>query len=188
LAGSSPAEAVANFVRPLQLAASCVTREVLDVHGGYHPAASPHALTLGAEEPARLQGPGELALSVTLHYRIVEAPGARGPWKVSTAGYLYAVDDAEGREVLAYHWHPHGRRDVTAPHLHLGAGAMVGRERLVDAHLPTGRVALEALIRCAIAELDVEPLRSDWHEVLDAAEAGFEAWRTWPNPGARPGT
>jgi hypothetical protein len=186
LAGKSPAEAVTNFARPLQLAASCVTRDVLDLHGGYHPSEAPHALTLGAEEPVRLRGAGELALSVTLHYRIVEASGARGPWKVSTVGYLYALDDAEGREILGYHWHPHGRGEITRPHLHLGAGAMVGREHLPSAHLPTGRVALEALLRCAIADLGVEPLRSDWRDVLDAAEAGFETWRTWPSPEARP--
>jgi hypothetical protein len=43
-------------------------------------------------------------------------------------------------------------------------------------------VALESLLRCAIAELGVEPLREDWREVLDASERHFEEWRTWPSP------
>lgn len=77
MAGRSPAEAVANFLAPLQRAVSCVTPAVLDVHGGYHVAEAPHALTLGVEAPVRMRGPGELALRVTHHYRIVEAEGAR---------------------------------------------------------------------------------------------------------------
>ena len=182
MAGRSPAEAVANFLAPLQRAVSCVTPAVLDVHGGYHVAEAPHALTLGVEAPVQMRGPGELALRVTHHYRIIEAEGARGPWKASSVGYLYALDDAQSREVLAYHWHPEGRGGKAHPHLHLGEGALIGHERLKGAHLATGRVALESLLRCAIAELGVEPLREDWREVLDASERRFEEWRTWPSP------
>jgi hypothetical protein len=58
----------------------------------------------------------------------------------------------------------------------------MGHERLKGAHLATGRVALESLLRCAIAELGVEPLREDWRKVLDASERRFEEWRTWPSP------
>jgi hypothetical protein len=61
-------------------------------------------------------------------YAIVRAEGERGPWKVRTEAYYYALHDPDARELVAYHWHPDvpgpdaGRR----PHLHLGAGAEVG--------------------------------------------------------------
>ncbi len=181
MAGRNPAEAVANFIEPLQRAVSCVTPAVLNVHGGYHLADVPHVVTLGDGEPVRLRGP--LALRATQHYRIVKASGEHGPYKISTAGYLYALDDEQGREVLAYHWHPEGRGEEARPHLHLGDGAAVGHERIACAHLPTERISLEALLRCAIADLGVEPLRSDWRDVLDRTQAIFETWRTWPAPG-----
>ena len=66
--------------------------------------------------------------------------------------------------ILAYHWHPVGVSPVTAPHLHLGGQLMdvdVGK-----AHLPTGVVSLQAVLRLAIADLGVAPLRDEWREVL----------------------
>jgi hypothetical protein len=180
LAGHSPAEAVASFLAPLQRAVSCVSPAVLNVRGGYAPAETPHAVTLAGGRRAALKGDSGLALRATLHYRIVEADGERGPYKVSTVGYLYALDDADGREILAYHWHPSGRSDEARPHLHLGAGAEVGHTGVASAHLPTERIALEGLLRCAISDMRAEPLRDDWRRVLDEAQAAFETWRTWP--------
>lgn len=154
---------------------------MLDVHGGYHVTDAPHSLTLGSDEPVRLPGGGGLRLSISHHYRVVKAEGRRGPWKVSSAAYLYALDDGDGHELLAYHWHPEWRSAIARPHLHLGAGAMVGHKGVAEAHLETGRVAIESLLRCAIAELGAEPLRDDWRQVLDDAQAAFEKWRTWPS-------
>jgi hypothetical protein len=82
--------------------------------------------------------------------------------------------------VFSYQWHPGGRSPVTWPHLHLGAGAEVGRTELASAHLPTGRVSIEEVLRLAITELGVEPLRDDWREVLERTQAAYETWRTWP--------
>jgi hypothetical protein len=36
----------------------------------------------------------------------------------------------------------------------------------------------------AITEFDAKPRRTDWQEVLDRTQAGYEAWRTWPSPRA----
>jgi hypothetical protein len=186
LAGSTPYEAVSNFIAPLRLAVSCVTQDVLQPHGGYHLSTRPHALTLGAPEPARLKGPVQFGLTITQHYKIVETgtematveiPRDRR-YKVRTASYLYALEDADGREVLAYHWHPD--KKVMHPHLHLGHGAEVGHRLCAEAHLPTERIALEALLRCAIEDLCVEPQRQDWEKVLHKTQTDFESWRTWP--------
>lgn len=150
MAGRTPHDAFQNFIQPLQRSLSCVTGTVLFVReGGYHPRDEPYALTIGA--PVRIGGPHgtHFGLSVDQQYRLVEYEGPRGPWKVSTIAYEYALlTDVDGDEIVAYHWHPRGRSPITTPHLHVAAGAGVARRDVRDAHLPTGRIALEgALIR-----------------------------------------
>jgi hypothetical protein len=141
-----------------------------------NPAGPAHLLYVNRGEAVPLRGRHRLSLRVAMRYRIVRAEGARGPWKIATAGYEYAIDDQEGREVLAYHW----QAGVAPPypHLHLGAGAGVAA-LLRKRHLPTGRVALEAVLRLLLTELGVEPLRRDWRAVLERGERRFAAWRTW---------
>jgi hypothetical protein len=53
---------------------------------------------------------------------------------------------------------------------------------LQGAHVPTGRIALEELLRMAIAEFGARPRRKDWEQVLERTQAGYEDWRTWPAP------
>ena len=64
------------------------------------------------------------------------------------------------------------------PHLHVtsqaGTAAITRKQ-----HIPTGRVSLESVVRFAIAELGVRPIRDDWGRVLDAGQAAFDARRTW---------
>jgi hypothetical protein len=181
MAGKTAKEAVDNFLQPLQRAVSCVTRTVLLAGGGYYPRTSPHVVTLGDGGPVRLSADSHLSLSVTHHYRVVEdSEPHRGPWKVSSSGYLYSLEDGDGREIISYHWHPTERSRITSPHLHLGAGAKVGYSHLVTAHLPTGRIALEQILRLAITELDVQPLRADWEQILNSTQQAYEEWRTWP--------
>ena len=57
---------------------------------------------------------------------------------IETAGYHYAFETPEGKELLVYHWHPGTPTPI--PHLHLGSGALVGRPELAKAHIPTGEV------------------------------------------------
>jgi hypothetical protein len=96
-------------------------------------------------------------------------------YKVTTLSYLYTLFDANGREVLGYHWQPEEK--VAHPHLHVGPGAEARRlSRKV--HLPTGRIALEALLRCAIEDLGVDRERDDWDKVLAKSQADFEQHRT----------
>jgi hypothetical protein len=179
LAGKSPAEAVTNFIDPLRRALTCVTQAVLTVGGGYYPSEKPHGATVNDGLPVPLKGEGGLSLIAMLQYRVVEATGERGPWKVSTVAYNYEFvrqsEDGEER-ILAYHWHPDGGSSVKGPHLHVLDPAGPLRK----AHLPTGRVALEEVLRVAISELGVKWLRSDWRRVLNKSQKAFEDWRTWP--------
>jgi hypothetical protein len=180
LAGRSPAEAVNAFLEPLQQTLSCVSRAVLDVAGGYWVAAEPHGLTINGGLPAPLRSNHGLGLIVQQQYRIVEAEGDLGPWRISTAAYAYEITMADESRYLAHHWHPAARSPITTPHLHLGGAGATDDPALHSAHIPTGRVALEEVIRMLIAELGVEPLRDDWHEVLYRNTVAFERWRTWP--------
>lgn len=173
MAGNTPSEAVNNFLGPLQLAISCVTRTVVSVSGGYHPRPDPHVATIGNGGPVPLSGDSNISLVLRHHYRIVEDSRPRGPWKVSTAGYYYILcESSSSKEILGYHWHP----DVepSFPHLHLEAGARVGREEFAKAHLPTGRVALEDVLRLAINGFGIKPLREDWSDILDSTQTKFE--------------
>ncbi len=79
--------------------------------------------------------------------------------------------------IIAFHWHPAERFEVRHPHL--DRGAKEGREDLHRTHIPTGRVALEDVIRFAIMELGVEPKRADWERVLSDAQEAYRRERTW---------
>ena len=125
-------------------------------------------MTFGRGDPVRLGRDRRLHLSLRHRYDIVPAEGQPSAWSVRTAGYLYEVLDDTRQRVLAYHWHPVGHSQVTYPHLNIG-----GRTApfdLTKAHLLAGPVTLVALIRMLITELDVEPLRLDWRDVLDQVE------------------
>ena len=116
---------------------------------------------------------GALYLSVDQQYRLVEAEGPPGPWKVSTRGYRYQLQADGGHELAAWHWHPFGRSREHRPHLHVGDGTLVGT------HLPSGRVGVEAIFRLLLVELDARPRRPDWVHVLDEVDEAFRTWRTW---------
>jgi hypothetical protein len=103
-------------------------------------------------------------LTVALHFRITEETGTRRGYRVTTTAYYYALLDAGEKEIIAYHWHPHG--DVAFPHLHICSGAKVGRVEMRNAHIPTGRIALEDLLRMTITEFGVVTRRDDWPEIL----------------------
>lgn len=163
--GRNPYGAVQDLRSSLQRSISCVTPSVVVVQSakGYA-VGSMHALVLGSPEPARLPGSG-VALSIRVYARVAERV-REAPWRADLASYFYTLRDLEGQEVVAYHWHPESRSPMTFPHLHLGAGARVGREELQKVHLPTGRVELEDVLLMTIREFGVKPRRDDWREIL----------------------
>ncbi len=116
--------------------------------------------------PVALAGPSRLMLRLQQYYRIDETESSGAPWRVEVIQYFYTVHDADEREVLLYHFHPRGSSSVTTPHLHLGQGTQVARVEVRNAHLPTGDVSLNAIIRVLIEEMGVNPRRSDWEFIL----------------------
>ena len=109
-----------------------------------------------------MRGPARISLSVDAEYRVVQSTDDVENWEVQTAGYIYSLKDGDHRDIIAYHWHPARHSHVVVPHLHLYAGAMVGRPELTRAHLPTGLINLADLLRLAVADFQVRPRRSDW--------------------------
>jgi hypothetical protein len=98
-------------------------------------------------------------------YRVEETEGERGPWKVSTLAYYHSLGDEAGREIVAYQWHPE-QVSIDFPQLHIGTGVGASLGSVHKYHFPTGRGSLEDVLRLAIREFQVEPVRADWEEVL----------------------
>jgi hypothetical protein len=116
-----------------------------------------------------------LTVTVRHFYALVSASAGdrRSRWQIRATAYFYTLDDVDGREVLAYHWHPTGRSSVTRPHLHLSAGAGTLRDELQWAHLGTGFVTPVALLALLLESFAVRPRRPDWATVLEAADAAL---------------
>lgn len=180
MAGRTPRKAVENFLRPIQLALSCVTDAQI-ARSGNDSITTEHVLVVAGGEPivlARTSG-SALQARILQKYRIVRAEGQRGPWKVKTTAYFYTLEDRDGREIISYQWHPTGKGALPYPHLHLGDAAEVVRAELQGAHIPTGRLSLEQFLRFAIETFRVRPRRHDWRDVLFGTRRRFEQWRTW---------
>ena len=176
--GRDPAEATHAFVEVLQRAVSCICNAVF-ITSGYHERTEPHAVTLNRGEPVRLQGHLRLSFSATIHFSHLMVPGQPGPWQVSLAGYRYALEATDGRELISFHWHPRAPGEINSPHLHLGAAALIGQDALGKAHIPTGIVRLEDVLWLAIDEFAVLPRRIDWRDILAETRAAQGMLSVW---------
>lgn len=123
---------------------------------------------LGDGSSVPLTGDARLALRILFTFAIVPSPQTRDRWTTEIMSYFYTLHDRDDdREIVSYHWHPEGRSPVTTPHLHLGAGARIGRSQLSEAHFPTGHIVLGSFLHLAIAGLYARPLRRDWHAIVN---------------------
>lgn len=153
---------------------SCITSAQLYVAGGKRPG---ETLALGlSEDPLLLKTANGDRLQFLLahQFRLVEDESG---WRVSTVAYDYRLNDDSGTEILSWHWHPAPMKGPDHPHLHVAA-AQPGRH----AHLPTGRVSIESVLRLLLTDLKVAPTRdhmSDFAEVLNASERDFIEYRSW---------
>lgn len=162
MSGRSVRAALETARAPLQQAVSCVCRQILVVQ----PGAAPGWWVLRFPEHAvQLRGRDRLTLRILLETRPVRSEAATQV-VAPVDGYRVEFGRADGRTMLAYHWHPVGVSPVTWPHLHV-SGSLAGID-LGKAHLPTGVVPLQDVLRFAIVDLGVEPLRDDWRAVLAA--------------------
>jgi hypothetical protein len=134
-------------------------------------------LAFAGGRSANLRGRRALSLTQIHGYAVVPDKGRTGDWSVETLSYIYEIRPVDGPSIIEFHWHPVGRSLVSWPHLHLPA--YTTPVNLSRAHVPMGHVTRQAVLRFAIDELGVEPLREDWRAVLDATERAYLADRTW---------
>jgi hypothetical protein len=143
-----------------------------------------HTLTWAGSQPVPVQGPGGeiVTLDLAIQYEIVHIPDDRdrGPYKVSTRGYMHAVQTIDGGEVIAFHWHPAGNSNVRETHMHVGSTQLIPDGVLSRKHhIPAPRMSVEGVLRFCIEQLRVEPLREDWSPTLADSEDLFHMWATW---------
>lgn len=176
LAGKNPQEAVHNFIIPLQGVLSCFSASAHLSHiGPYEVTGGPFALVI---DKFKLPG-STIYLSASMNYTIVHVKedADRGPFKVKTTAYQYMLTYKDEQEIFAYQWHPDSQ--IKFPHLHLGSSAKISSKTLNKLHLPTGRIALEQVLRLTVDELGVKPIKGKWDSILTEAQSRFEKWRTW---------
>jgi hypothetical protein len=171
IAARTPAATIQAARQALQRAISCVTSVVVSTQAD----TAETKLNCTGRLP-RLSGGEAISLNIRHTFVLVHDASreARYRWLARTTGYLYALEAADGREILAYHWHPGGRSPVTTPHLHLGAAAGTLRRELEKAHLATGFVTPVALLTLLIEQFAVRPRRGDWAAVLDRAHRALD--------------
>jgi hypothetical protein len=158
----------------------CVTSEGLVVRGPGIPGEQQTAHFQDGFAILNRQNGDTLSLEVYHRFVVRQAVGQRARWTASTVEYVYEVSDQAGDLLAAWHWHPGDHReDHAAPWPHLHAYGERGALTLHKLHLPTGRVALEAVVRFLVNDLGVLPRRPDWRAALDRREEQFRRARSW---------
>ncbi len=99
-------------------------------------------------------------MSVRHFYRVDEQGRGRDRFKVSTVAYLYELRNQYDDEIISYHWHPRSLSPITFPHMHIGRGAGVGFNALLNAYFPTPRILLEDFLWLLIDDLGI-PAQGD---------------------------
>jgi hypothetical protein len=138
-----------------------------------------HSWVLNSPEGIKIAN--GLTLKAAMQYRIVkDERQGMGPFRVTTDGYLYSVEDKHDQELFSWHWHPLGSSPHKDPHAHFAdnvislQGAFLSR-----APMPTGRTTFEEFVRYVIQALEVEPLCEDWVNRLALAEGPHKLYRSW---------
>ena len=123
--------------------------------------------------------------SIAMRFRVAANTSGEDRWEIQTFAYSYLLfrDD---KEEVGYHWDDEAVAGVPTPHVHFGKDlAHTGlpredRDRLVTlaaAHMPTGLVPFTQILRAAIRDLGVEPLRRQGEGVEDARVAAERNFR-----------
>ena len=176
--GKNPAEAVREYLAPLQQSMSCFGNAVLRSDG--YDADVIHTATVQSPVVELITKSHEILNLVFVQHFALEKRILIG-WKVCTRSYYYAVEDEAGKEILAFHWHPDANPEnrILYPHMHIGAGAGRFRSEICEIHFPTPRIAFEEFGRMLIEDFGVDPERSDALQVLNQNLERFKTWKSW---------
>jgi len=141
-----------------------------------------YTIALNRSEPLQLRSSPGRYLSASQRFRVARNEGgSTGPFLAYTIEYWYQFLFDDEVELLAYHWTPEAFAlgQKTYPHLHIGAAmvsvaAPVFPDTFHKKHVPSGQVSIESVVRFAIEELGVPPLRRDWSDILDRGQRQFD--------------
>ena len=171
-------EARRRYLGHLQRSLSCVSSSAVWRYG---PSPRPGIfVTLSVPPVVGLSRGSEAAalyLRATQEFHYDDHPDFPGERKVVIDAYAYTLSESAEltAELLAWHWQP---EDGQGPHMHIGrAHPRLGE--LGRFHVPSGRVALEEVLRFAVDDLGVIPARPDAREVLDETLERFRRYRSW---------
>lgn len=178
--GATPAAAVSAFLTPLEVALACVAHAKFTLTPGARgEVGRTHSWTLNGDQAVQL---GDVSLRATMQFECQDTGESRRDqrYRVSTRGYMYGISGAAG-EIFSAHWHPNSQvSSFKAPHYHLGDVALSDEGvYLARAHIPSGRVSFEEIIRMLLEQFGVQPLCDDWSDRLDRTEKDFIDHRHW---------
>lgn len=192
--GRTPHEALIQFGDTMQETLQCIAlgRFALQERSRSLQTGTVYPVSLNKMNSVSLKSPHGLNLIVGQRIEIYEtgSPGSRERYAVRVLSYLYGISRKDRNamfesEVLHFHWDREVAAGTPYPlgHLHVGQGILAQPTFMRpgdfhNAHIPTDRVSLEAVVRFAITELEVEPLKENWRQTLDDSEAAFRALRT----------
>jgi hypothetical protein len=185
LVGSGYWETVQVFHDTLQAAIARVTQAILLVDGPFPPDEMSGRLRVSEIKAALGRPASNRALSLAMRFRVTANTSGEDRWEIQTFAYSYLLfrDD---REEVGYHWDDEAVIGIQTPHVHFGKDLAhtglprVDRDRLgtlAAAHLPTGLVPFTQILRAAIRNLGVEPLRRQGESIEEARAAAERSFR-----------
>lgn len=176
--GKNPAEAVREYLAPLQQSLSCFGNAVIRPDG--YDSGIIHTATFPSPTIELITNDQEIFHLSFVQQFTVEKSFLN--WKVCTRSYMYAIDNEAGKEILAFHWHPEANPDnpVLHPHMHIspGAGYKI-RSEIREIHFPTPRVAFEEFALMLIEDFGVVAERTDARKVLNGNLEKFRKFKSW---------
>jgi hypothetical protein len=124
----------------------------------------------------------DLFLYIGQILRVTQQPDRS--WRLRTVQYRYRIqgtDNPNDEECLRWEYVAREVRDAghCRHHLHLQGEYTLGPRRsigLADAHIPTGWVTIEEIIRFLITDLAVRPKEAQWEQLLRDSEEQFRSW------------
>jgi len=177
----SPHEATDGVLAPLNPVVSCVNRVPIQQPAADVPDVARIGCPGGNTDPLR-DLPCRSLHVMAMHVSAVAA--SPNGWGAHTRSYLHPGYGADGREIAVFPWHP-GRGRVALRHAHvktLNDSIPTGK-----AHIPTGRVSPEVVVRMLIEDVAAEPLQPDRRRVLARTERDVIERRSWRNQPPLPG-
>lgn len=179
--GRTPREAVDAFLDPLREAIRCLSGAGFQVSpGGMGVVGNTHSWALNWGRSLTLSD--DFAFAAQMHYEILDQGQSQGAerFRVSTRGYMYAVQARDGQELISAHWHPEGVSHHEEPHWHAGAAALSPTGVFLKrAPMPSPRISFEHMVRWILENLNITPALTDWQQRLARTEAIFEQHKSW---------